>query len=396
MFIVRMTALLLTISVLYCGGYYAQEKRDITQREIIKGVVHKKIVDAHNTLIINILEIDMSGGEFEIFTGQAGETIYGRKTTSKILEAEIQNGTDAIAAINADFFMSDGGGEPCNNVIRKGEIFKGNSDSDHSIFKRGFIPSQFAVGKNGKPYIEKFVLDSKIILKGNIELKLKRINSRTDTNSITLYNKRQGDKTPCNDKAEKKTEIRLFEAGKKRDTLIFIAAGKYGECSNEIGDNDWFLTSRDSLSEVLNMLISEGDTIKVISDFLPKTGELYTLIGGWPRLVLDGKNTAEESQTLEATSRNFAILCHPRTGVGFSEDSSKIFFFVVDGRQSKSRGMGLSEFADLMIAEGVYQGVNLDGGGSSVMVIAGEIVSNPSDLAGERAVTNCLILAKKK
>jgi exopolysaccharide biosynthesis protein len=57
--------------------------------------------------------------------------------------------------------------------------------------------------------------------------------------------------------------------------------------------------------------------------------------------------------------------------------------------------MTLAEFADLMISLGVYQGLNLDGGGSTTMVVEGKIVNSPSDATGERPVANCLLVVVK-
>ena len=56
--------------------------------------------------------------------------------------------------------------------------------------------------------------------------------------------------------------------------------------------------------------------------------------------------------------------------------------------------MSLAEFAELMIDEGIYQGLNLDGGGSTTMVIKNKVVNSPSDQTGERAVGNCLVLIR--
>ncbi|HEX2963057.1 MAG TPA: phosphodiester glycosidase family protein, partial [Ignavibacteriales bacterium] len=66
----------------------------------------------------------------------------------------------------------------------------------------------------------------------------------------------------------------------------------------------------------------------------------------------------------------------------------------VDGRQESSSGATLKEFADLMISEGIYNGLNLDGGGSTTMVIDGNVVNRPSDKEGERPVGNCLLLIR--
>ena len=83
---------------------------------------------------------------------------------------------------------------------------------------------------------------------------------------------------------------------------------------------------------------------------------------------------------------------HPRSGIGFSRDSTTLYLFAVDGRQESSAGMSLPEFARLMVSVGAYEGLNLDGGGSTTMVINGEIVNSPSDPTGERPIGNCLLL----
>ena len=76
---------------------------------------------------------------------------------------------------------------------------------------------------------------------------------------------------------------------------------------------------------------------------------------------------------------------------------------VVDGRQpGYSVGMTLEELAHFMRTqlgnfslskENAYQGLNLDGGGSSTMVVEGEVVNSPSDQTGERPVANALVIA---
>jgi exopolysaccharide biosynthesis protein len=57
--------------------------------------------------------------------------------------------------------------------------------------------------------------------------------------------------------------------------------------------------------------------------------------------------------------------------------------------------MTLLEFADIMIVEGIYQGLNLDGGGSTAMIVNNKLVNIPSDATGERDVGNCLLLLKR-
>ena len=67
---------------------------------------------------------------------------------------------------------------------------------------------------------------------------------------------------------------------------------------------------------------------------------------------------------------------------------------MVDGRSNTSRGLTLQELATYFLRLGARDAVNLDGGGSSVMVINGEVVNKPSD-GRERTVSMALGLFPK-
>ncbi|MBW6458077.1 MAG: phosphodiester glycosidase family protein, partial [FCB group bacterium] len=82
---------------------------------------------------------------------------------------------------------------------------------------------------------------------------------------------------------------------------------------------------------------------------------------------------------------------HPRTAIGFNQDSTKVYFVVVDGRQAGySVGMSLYEMAAFMKDIGIAHAVNLDGGGSSSMVVRNYVMNKPSD-GSERSVSNGII-----
>ena len=63
---------------------------------------------------------------------------------------------------------------------------------------------------------------------------------------------------------------------------------------------------------------------------------------------------------------------HPRTAIGLDESRERLWLVVVDGRQRGfSEGMSEHELASLMVGLGCEKALNLDGGGSSVMALAG-------------------------
>ena len=117
-------------------------------------------------------------------------------------------------------------------------------------------------------------------------------------------------------------------------------------------------------------------------------------VGGFPDLIDAGQRVGD----LEVGQRPaFAAVRHPRTGVGFDSRSGQFWIVVVDGRQMPhSAGMSLPEFAALFDALGADEALNLDGGGSSAMVVGQDLVNRPSDATGERAVVNALALTQNR
>jgi hypothetical protein len=109
------------------------------------------------------------------------------------------------------------------------------------------------------------------------------------------------------------------------------------------------------------------------------------MIGGIPMLMEDGEVVATNC-TDPVCYRN------PRTGVGYRADG-RILMVVVDGRRSGwSVGMTLLEFAKLFKYLGADTAMNMDGGGSSTMVVKGKIKNRPSDSTGQRAVSSALLV----
>ena len=124
----------------------------------------------------------------------------------------------------------------------------------------------------------------------------------------------------------------------------------------------------------------ETDLLSELGDILLER-EIYNAVGGNKMLVYEGSLHVDAHATGPA----------PRTGVGLSEDGETLILMVVDGRQAGfSEGVSLPEMGELLIRCGAYIAMNLDGGGSSTMVLGGAgVINSPSDGA-ERAVANHL------
>jgi hypothetical protein len=119
------------------------------------------------------------------------------------------------------------------------------------------------------------------------------------------------------------------------------------------------------------------------------------VVGGGPRILRAGRVAvaakAEGFAPAPSFFRSFVAGRQPRTLAGVRGDGA-LLLVTVDGRAPGwSAGMTLPEAARLMRSLGARDALNLDGGGSSTMTVAGEVVNRPSDRV-ERAVSDGLLV----
>ena len=378
------------ISILLAINAYPQIK--IQEQSIDKGIVHKKIISTIDTLSIDILKIDLSTNDYELRTLKANNLLNSKETTSVMVKTLTDSGYNVVAAINADFFEADG--EIINNMISDGSFVKAVKFTDSPF--NPFVNTQFAITEDKKLLMDQFVFSGQLILPDGISEPINRINSKADSNSVTLYNSFQGEYTPTAEVNWFVSEIDLESIRKNYDTLFCIVSDSFQHGGNKKINSDFVLSANNKFARYLEREIKTGDTLKIILRMNPNYLNINQLVGGWPRLVKDGLNLMKINDTAEGDLPRFSKVKHPRTGIGFSKDSTLIYFITVDGRQESSSGMTLMEFADLMIDEGIYQGLNLDGGGSTTMVVNNKVVNSPSDMTGERKVGNCIVLIRKQ
>jgi hypothetical protein len=93
-------------------------------------------------------------------------------------------------------------------------------------------------------------------------------------------------------------------------------------------------------------------------------GAVYNAVSGLPLIVEDG-HLSDQIKPDE-----YYAGVHPRSAVGLDRERRILLLFIVDGRQPNySEGVTLPELAQIAIAHGAYTAINLDGGGSSTLVI---------------------------
>jgi hypothetical protein len=344
--------------------------------------------------VVHVLEIDLRKGVLDVRSVHAHDRVRGRETTSSMASRMSDSLSLSVAAMNADFFHKDG--ETVNTQITEGEFVRAVqphlSDSGAVLLPR----SQFGLTWGAKPVIERFRFAGSVLWPGSGVSNLASVNV-VDDRGFVLFNSYWGIRTPEDSLEDAIIEIALHREQEQGDTMVCVVTGPVGTGGGlPIPSDGIVLTAYHDSLWPGDRSLSFGDTVKVVRRMDPRVGEIRTLVGGTPRIVIDGESVAGKREFMERTIPSFSVERHPRTGIAFSSDSTVLFFITVDGRQDASVGMTLPEFADLMISLGAHQGLNLDGGGSTAMVVDGQLVNRPSDPTGERPVGNCLVLQVSK
>ena len=134
------------------------------------------------------------------------------------------------------------------------------------------------------------------------------------------------------------------------------------------------------------------DETSTTADGLVADGVWQTLSFG-PALVTDGEVVSGiDDVEIDTNVGNHSIQGEqPRTAIGVI-DENHFVFVVVDGRETGySRGVTMTELAEIMQGLGATEAYNLDGGGSSELWFNGEVVNQPSN-GGERATSDILYI----
>jgi exopolysaccharide biosynthesis protein len=122
------------------------------------------------------------------------------------------------------------------------------------------------------------------------------------------------------------------------------------------------------------LVIKKNNEASVTTKFnTAEPGEAWIVVSGF-HVVLQNGNVVTGNQDL-----------HPRTAVGVTADKKTMIWLVVDGRQSKSRGASVGELGQWLKDFGCADGINLDGGGTTTLVLADaegnpRVINKPIDL----------------
>ncbi len=245
-----------------------------------------------------------------------------------------------------------------------------------------FNRSAIGIDSEGKVIFGRVRYEGKILYNG-AEFFINGINTERGEDRIIVYNERFGAATGTNNFG---VEIEV-QGG--IITNIFRGKG-----NNFILKNAQIISAHGAAAEFFaNAQI--GDSITITQEIISDDADFNSvpnILGAGPRLVANGQIlVTAEAENFPA---DIKIGRAPRSAVGVTQYGDYIFA-VVDGRQAHSQGCTLQEWANILLNKfGAVDAINLDGGGSTELIVKGQIVNSPSDGA-ERSVGSALAIVRR-
>lgn len=280
--------------------------------------------------------------------------------------SQIAKAAGAMAAINGSFFNFVNN-EPAGLLVQDGQIVSSGL-SNRSVF---------GIRYDGTPFIDDARVRAAVLLEDGRELSIAGVNRRAKPNQLTLYTTHFGKSTG--------TQIHPY-----RYEAAIDAQGTVIEASNgnlPVPRGGYVVSANGKAFKGLFASLQPGARALVYTQLSGIWEGVRYAVGGGPTIVHAGRVHITAKQ--EGFGSHIASGRAPRTAIGYTP-SGVTLMVTVDGRVPKhSVGCTLSELARMMIELGCVEAINLDGGGSTVMVIDNKPVNRLS--AGtERQVSNAI------
>lgn len=337
-------------------------------------------------LKVSVTEMDLTNPYMVMETCLGGEKSVACETPVNMATRNTRPGHEVVAAVNGDFFMTSPTNEvglPLSGQVRGGELVL----SSHNR-------ACLVLDENQHPYIDRLTFTGQVS-SGSTTFPLNLVNrmryayENIAANQSILFTRSYGPVTYDGSTSGKMIVLKPAEepfrwaANGVEQCVIESIVDAQG--SMAIPDGKAILWLKGTYANYADQL-AEGDVLSISFRLTLNNGpadvNINQLIGGSNHIIM------QNGQFMEDWAER-----HPRTAIGFNADSTRLYFVVVDGRHLTSTGVTLLEMKGIFDALGAVNAVNLDGGGSSCMVVNDEVINHPSD-GSVRAVGNgCLLVS---
>jgi len=331
------------------------------------GVVYYSESRDNGPFQFDVLVVDLTNPYITFETVKAGDKLNAFERTSSMASRKDRKYHRIVGGVNGDFYNTSNG-VPIGAQISNGEIVKTDEAWQSVGVSAENIPSIADVAFTG------------VVISDSGSVSISGINTARNTDQMILFNSFYGQATGTNAYGSEARIVPL-SGWFVNDTLHCVVEEiRINQGNMPLSKGKAILSGHGTAAAFIHQL-TVGDTIQLVQNMMPGPKRFTQLVGGNTILIRDGVNVGTSGDR------------HPRTAAGYNADSTKFYLFTVDGRQpGYSIGMTYQELAAYMLEWGVYHGINLDGGGSTTMLVRGEIKNSPSDPGGERTVSNCFLV----
>lgn len=344
----------------------------VAWQSIAPGVEYAHVVRAA-PWSIHLVRVDPSQARLDVV--HARNHAVGLETVSAIAAEH-----GAISAINGGYFRMTGtfAGDSAGTLQIDGRLL---SEPDRGRAAVGFVRTPTATR-----LIMGHVAWHGVVRVGETTRRVNGLNRPRRANELVLFTP-DFDETTLTDATGTEALIRAGRVVNIRDD-----AG-----STRIPSNGFVLSATGTARRWLRSALRPGTTVTVSVALEPVDTSVKNpwtdaedILGAGPKLVTTGR--VDITTTREKMAPAFRASRHPRSAIASLADG-RVLLVVVDGRQpGLSVGMSLDELARFLLDLGTVEAINLDGGGSTTMVVKGEIVNHPSDQIGERPVSDAILV----
>lgn len=345
---------------------------------LTSGVFYEKIsrFTQEGWLYINVLKVDLENPNIKV------NTISNKESITKLANVkDLAKSNGAIAAINASFFnWQTPGGFPDGPVVESGQVTTAYSDYNRyndSMATFALDDTNSALYNFWKPQIT--------------------FQSQDKSISVRQYNRPSPDNytdVTILDRIWGKNSIGV-STDRPDIVEIVVSQGSIKEIRKampaiEIPEDGFVVVARGANGKFLEKNFTEGQLANYSITTNPDWRNIQMAVTGSAILVKDGKVPSTFSYSIPGR--------RARTAVGSSKEGKTLYLVSVDGRVkqteiSKSVGMNETELGEFMISIGAYNALNLDGGGSTTMVLKNftdnsiQVANSPSE-GSLRSVAN--------
>ena len=325
---------------------------------------------------------------YGIETWVAHDCITGRESPGSMVKRYEDSSREVRMAINGGFYGTEAGGTPIGMQAINGLL---------TFFPQANFPI-IGFDSRNLPYMDFVELDSRMkIEKSGNERTITSVNGGRWTDYLVLYNSYKGKSTGANQWGIELLCAPVTAEFEQLDNYIGVRCRveRIDTRGNmEIPKGKFVLSGHGLAHSYLNTM-QQGDFFTLSVDYFLKTNPSITsttvrnIVSGW-NIILN-RNEIMEYFTTDALERTN----NPRTAAGFTTDREFVYFTVVEGRQDNSVGVTTKELAQVMQYFGATHAINLDGGGSSCMMIDKTLINSITGGTWQRPVADGIAIIKK-